>query len=306
MLHLDDGSLDEIKDKIFDGISVVVPTYNYRDNLRRTLDSLCQQQFAADRFEVIVADDGSTDGTEQLVASYQQLLNIRYIYQEDAGFRVSKARNLGASLARFHLLLFFDAGMIAAPDMLSRHYQRHQQHADLALIGLSYGVNEFSLDYPELLLQLVDAFSLTDLFQQLPRYPALADCRYNYLQSLQFELAALRYPWVVFWTGHVSCRTRVFRQLGGFDEWFQSWGGEDVEFGIRLFQHGSRFELLPEQWSLHYPHFKDPAKKQKDARGNIEYICQKHADPGVALLRQHSWLEIARLLATQPAELQCS
>lgn len=294
-----------LDDVTFDGISVVVPTYNYRDNLRRTLDSLCQQTFSASQFEVIVADDGSSDGTEQLVAGYQQLLNIRYAYQEDAGFRVSKARNMGAALAQFDLLLFFDAGMIAAPQMLAEHYQRHRKHPQLALIGLSYGVNEFSLDCPELLLQLVDTFSLSDLFQHLPRYPRLADCRYDFMQALQFDVTSLQHPWVVFWTGHVSCRTALFRRLGGFDEWFQSWGGEDVEFGIRLYQQGCRFEILPDQWSLHYPHFKNPEQKQHDARKNIEYICQKHPDPSVALLRHHNWLDIAKLRIVASAELQC-
>lgn len=285
-----------------EGISVVVPTYNYRDNLQRTLDSLCQQSLPANMFEVIVADDGSTDDTKQLVASYQQHLNIHYVFQEDQGFRVSKARNLGAALAAFELLLFFDAGMVASPQLLEQHYLRHLYQPDLALIGLSYGVNEFTQDYPELLSTLANSFDLSELFLQLPRYPQLVDCRFEFFKSLQFSLSAVQHPWVVFWTGQVSCRTRIFRQLSGFDEWFTSWGGEDVEFGIRLHKYGCQFELLPGHWSLHYPHHKDPAKKQQNARTNIEYICRKHAEPAVALLREHNWLDIAKRLSRQPAE----
>ncbi len=288
------------------GISVVVPTYNYRNNLQRTLDSLCQQTLNLQLFEVIVADDGSSDGTRELVASYQGRINIHYVYQEDAGFRVSHARNLGARLAVYSILLFFDAGMIAAPQMLAEHYQRHRMKSELALIGLSYGVNEFSQDHPDLLLELVDSFALPNLFQQLAHYPKLADCRYDFMQSLQFNLAPVSHPWVIFWTGHVSCRTEIFRQLGGFDEWFCSWGGEDVELGIRLHQYGCEFEMLSQQWSLHYPHFKDAEKKQKDAKANIEYICQKHAGAAIAQLRHRSWQEIAQQLRTCERELQYS
>lgn len=284
------------------GISVVVPTYNYRDNLRRTLDSLCQQTLNRQLFEVIVADDGSSDGTCELVASYQGVLNIHYVFQEDMGFRVSAARNLGAQRAHFSILLFFDAGMIAAPQMLAEHYQRHALADGLVLIGLSYGVNEFSQDYPELLFELVDNFNGAELFLQLARYPNLVDCRYQTLQALQFDLAVCKYPWVIFWTGHVSCRTDIFRQLTGFDPWFSSWGGEDVELGIRLHQAECHFELLPQQWSLHYPHHKDPDKKQKDAKHNIEYICQKHPTPAIAQLRLLSWQDI---LLQQKEQLAC-
>ncbi len=287
-----------------EGISVVVPTYNYRDNLQRTLESLCQQTLPASRYQVIVADDGSTDDTEQLVASYQHRLNIQYVYQEDQGFRVSKARNLGAALAQFELLLFFDAGMVASPHLLEQHYLRHLYQPNLALIGMSYGVNEFTQEQPELMAELVNKFSLPELFLQLPRYPQLVDCRFDFFKSRQFSLSAQQNPWVIYWTGQVSCRTQVFRQLAGFDEWFNSWGGEDVEFGIRLFKQGCTFGLLPGHWSLHYTHHKDPTQRQQNAKSNIEYICQKHPDPAVAWLRQYSWQDIVGKITRPMAEFE--
>ena len=49
-------------------ISVIIPTYNRRDLLRETLNSLVQQTYPKNCFEVIVVDDGSTDGTEEIAA----------------------------------------------------------------------------------------------------------------------------------------------------------------------------------------------------------------------------------------------
>src|SRR5579871_3703434 len=100
------------------GISVVIPTYNRREQLRRTLDSLVAQRFPAAGFEVVVADDGSSDGTGDMVRSFEDRLAVRYWFQEDLGFRAAAARNAGARLATAPILAFLDAGTIAGPDFV--------------------------------------------------------------------------------------------------------------------------------------------------------------------------------------------
>ncbi|MFC8845401.1 MULTISPECIES: glycosyltransferase family A protein [unclassified Micromonospora] len=90
-------------------LSVVIPTYNRAPLLRKTLTSLTEQRDPPP-FEVIVADDGSADDTEQVAEEFSDRLAIRYRYQEDQGFRPAKARNMGAAIARAPILVFLDSG----------------------------------------------------------------------------------------------------------------------------------------------------------------------------------------------------
>jgi glycosyltransferase involved in cell wall biosynthesis len=70
--------------------SIIIPTYNRGDNIKAALDSLSNQNV---NLEVIVIDDGSTDNTKEIVATYYKTLDIKYIHQKNQG--VSKARNTG-------------------------------------------------------------------------------------------------------------------------------------------------------------------------------------------------------------------
>src|SRR6266576_5966884 len=108
-----------------DGLTVVIPTYNRKDLLACTLDSLYQQGPYHSRFEVIVVDDGSSDGTESLALDYSNRLDLRYCFQPDKGFRVAAARNMGIRHARFRAILFIDAGIVVSSRLLGLHYQ-HQ------------------------------------------------------------------------------------------------------------------------------------------------------------------------------------
>jgi glycosyltransferase involved in cell wall biosynthesis len=95
--------------------SVIIPAYNANDTLARALDSVLAQSWPA--FEIIVIDDGSTDGTAAVAASYGE--KIRYMRQENAG--VSAARNHGARIASGDWLAFLDADDWYYLDRLKRH-----------------------------------------------------------------------------------------------------------------------------------------------------------------------------------------
>ncbi len=276
------------------GVSVVIPTYNAKHLLKKTLDSLCNQSLDKNYYEVIVVDDGSADGTSELVQQYINVLNMKYHFQDDLGFRVAKARNEGVRLARFETILLFDSGMIASNNLLSMHMQRHETYHDLVVLGLSYGVSEFTTENSEKLIESVNAEQMDTVFANLVLHPELYDCRFEYLSSINFNLDLMNTPWVIFWTGHVSFKKISFDFVEGFDEWFQSWGGEDVELGIRLHQKGCKFALLHSMESIHYPHHKDPNEKKLNAQNNIRYICDKHKSADVQLLKHHDWEIIAK------------
>ncbi|HEU5299285.1 MAG TPA: glycosyltransferase family A protein, partial [bacterium] len=105
-------------------LSVIIPTYNNRETLRRTLDAVAGQDLAPERYEVVVLDDGSTDGTEEMVAAYTAPVELFYHWQPNAGR--AAARNAGSRLARGRILFYLDSDIIARPDLLSRHLQYYE------------------------------------------------------------------------------------------------------------------------------------------------------------------------------------
>lgn len=95
-------------------ISAVIPTFNREATVGRAIDSALAQSFPAS--EIIVVDDGSTDGTRKIVEGYGA--RCRYIGQENAG--VSSARNRGVEEAAFDWIAFLDSDDYWLPEHLSR------------------------------------------------------------------------------------------------------------------------------------------------------------------------------------------
>jgi glycosyltransferase involved in cell wall biosynthesis len=271
-----------------EGVTVVVPTYNASTLLVRTLDSLFHQTLLMDHYEVIVVDDGSSDDTEQVVADYTRRYACHYFFQSDKGFRAAAARNIGIHHARHKVVLFIDAGIIVAPDLLAIHHEAHRRTSTLALIGISYGVCDYG-NRSASLIEAADGSNIEATLRTLREIPESYDSRTEYLERISYDLSRMKAPWLLFWGGHVSVPTAVLRQLGGFDEWFHRWGGEDNELGLRLFQAGCRFQALPGVHSIHIPHPKDPAQKRRDARFNTQYIHKKHGLPETEALIHHNW-----------------
>ena len=114
-------------------ISVVIATYNRASLLRETLDSVVTQTFRD--FEVIVVDDGSTDGTEAVVKSYGELL--RYIRQENRG--PSAARNVGIQNARANWISIQDSDDICTADHLESLYGVVKKRNNLGMVFANGG-----------------------------------------------------------------------------------------------------------------------------------------------------------------------
>jgi glycosyltransferase involved in cell wall biosynthesis len=94
-------------------VSVIIPTYKSRETLKATIESLFRQSYPKDRYEVIVVDDGSSDGTEEMVHSFQAHAPcvLKYFYKENAG--PGSARNAGISKARGSIIAFTDSDCVS-------------------------------------------------------------------------------------------------------------------------------------------------------------------------------------------------
>lgn len=89
-------------------ISVVIPTYNEKEVLEKCIESLGAQTYRD--FEIIVVDDGSTDGTIEILKNLKKTLP-GFKFQQSSHFGAGAARNLGAKLSRGDILVFVDADM---------------------------------------------------------------------------------------------------------------------------------------------------------------------------------------------------
>ena len=128
-------------------LSIVIPVYNTEKFIRKCLDSLCSQQIPADRYEIIVVNDGTKDKAIPIVREFiAKYSNIRLIEQENQGLSV--ARNTGLKKSRGKYIWFFDSDDWARPNSIQAilSHIEHQPDADVFVARLA-GVSD--TDYSE-------------------------------------------------------------------------------------------------------------------------------------------------------------
>jgi glycosyltransferase involved in cell wall biosynthesis len=247
----------------WEGISVVIPTYNRAEKLLRVLESLQRQTLDKRCFEVIVIDDGSTDTTRQAVSRFAagSSLNLRYLPQEHR--RPAAARNTGIEMAEMPLVFFIGDDIILEANTVEEHLRFHRQHnvvGDVAVLGRT--------EWPK----------------ELHTTPFM---RYIGEHGPQFGYAKIRgngsLPFDFFYTSNVSLPRAMFNGLNqAFDEQFESAALEDVELGYRLQQRGMRLLYHPGAVGYH------------DHGTDVRRFCRRQYAVGRAsrvLLRKHPELE---------------
>lgn len=107
-------------------VSIIIPAYNVEKYITEAVDSALAQ--TCKNIEVIVVDDGSTDGTKKVLSSYVGKNQIRYIYQSNKG--LSGARNTGMRAAKGEYIAFLDADDIFLPDKVQRQIDYLKLHPE--------------------------------------------------------------------------------------------------------------------------------------------------------------------------------
>ena len=206
-------------------ISIVIPTFNRRASLERVLNALRLQTLPAHLFEVIVVSDGSSDGTNEYLASQisQCPYALRAIYQPNQG--VAVARNQGFQAATAELVLFIDDDVIPTPRLVAEHFNYQPRSA------IMMGPMLTPLDTP---------LAPWVLWEQ-----RMLEKQYGDMLAGRWEPTARQ-----FYTGNTSLYKKYLVQSGGFDPSFRR--AEDVELAYRLSGMGCQFKFNINAEGFHY------------------------------------------------------
>ena len=119
-------------------LTVVIPTYNRKNILRKCLNALFNQSYPSSNYEIVVIDDGSNDGTEELVKSMKNSspCALHYFKQKHKG--PAAGRNVGIKNAEGRIILFIGDDIIAAPNLLEEHIKWHNKYPDDNVAVLGY------------------------------------------------------------------------------------------------------------------------------------------------------------------------
>jgi peptidoglycan/xylan/chitin deacetylase (PgdA/CDA1 family)/GT2 family glycosyltransferase len=245
--------------------SVIVPTFNRRDVLLAGIESIV----AAQRpwpCELIVVDDGSTDGTQEALAGLRLPLDFHPLRQDNAG--AAAARNHGARTAKGRYLLFLDDDMTADPRLLVEHERSLAAGAD-AVVG----------DIP--------------LHPDLPRTVLTRGvARWTVQRRRRLEREPGRLTVSDFLTGQLSVRAAGFTAIQGFDERLTeggSFGGEDTDLLFRL--RNAQLRLEYNGAAVSYQRYivtpEQNVRQWWEAGRTDAVLSRKHPSLGPMLWEQH-------------------
>lgn len=206
-------------DNIF--FSVVVPVYNRPDEVRELLQSLTEQTYK--NFEVVIIEDGSADTCKEVVQSFRDELDITYNYKDNSGQGFS--RNVGFEIAKGDYFVIFDSDCL-----IPTHYFKTVNNWLTTNWLDAYGGPDKA--HPSFtLLQKAISYSMTSPF-------TTGGIRGNKNHSGTFHPRSF----------NMGISREVFEQTGGFKITRM---GEDIEFSLRIIEHGFKTGLIPEAYVYH-------------------------------------------------------
>ena len=239
--------------------SIIIPTYNRLPILQKCLQAMETQDFTQP-YEIVVVDDGSTDGTvEFLKDKANEFPHVKLFLQNHEGAAI--ARNTGLDLAQGDTIVFIDSDLVVTPVFLSAH-AKALEGSDRAF---TYGqvINTANFEEPT-----SEQIKITDI-------------------STAF-----------FATGNVAIAKHWLIEAGKFDTSFRQYGWEDLELGVRLKKLGLKLIKCPEAVGYHWhpaftieqlPRLVD-VEAQRGRMGVVFY--QKHPTWEVRMMIQMTWLHV--------------
>ena len=233
-------------------VSVVIPTYNRRPILEKCLDALERQRFEGglDQYEVVVVDDGSTDGTPAwLREQVGRFPHVRLVEQQHGG--PAEGRNRGVDHAKGDVIVFIDSDLVVTESFLACHAKSLQRSWEQRgnRLCFTYGA-------------VVNTANFADPTSERHKLRDLS--------------------WAYFATGNVAIDRGVLERSGLFDCSFRLYGWEDLELGERLRRMGVALIKCPEAVGYHW----HPALTL-DQIPNLIRVEGERARMGLVFFRKH-------------------
>lgn len=258
-------------------VSVCIPVRNGAKELPHTLSNLLHHSTYPGRVEVVIGDHGSYDGTAAMLARWS---GVRRIPVEYRGPNRSFVRNRILAEARGELALFIDHDVLVSDDWIATHVRLHREIPGALVAGMTFGKDFLRADVDPFLSRLELShigrshalLTSTDGLADARAHPDLLGARAGEPIDAGQEVA----PWRFFWTCNVSARISDVREVGGFDEAYQSWGLEDDDFALRFRERGKRLLFSREAWAFHVPHPVDLGGNLMSWRRNARLLFKKH------------------------------
>lgn len=223
-------------------VSVVIPTHNRAHYLFEALESVFAQSFQ--NLEIIVVDDGSTDGTREQLKPLAAANKLRYQYQQKQG--VSAARNLGVELAQGAYIAFLDSDDLFQPPKLEKQLALFESDPELGFVHSNFS-------------------KFNDRGEDL-----------GYRNTARYQ--GWIYPWMLGeWSVLMapSCmlaRREVLLDVGGFDETISL--GEDIDLWRRIAMR-YRIGVVPEALSKVRVHPGNASKSKQRAAEEFRRVLDK-------------------------------
>jgi glycosyltransferase involved in cell wall biosynthesis len=205
--------------------SVVIPTYNRLDMLLRVLGAL-EAQVAAPSFEVIVINDGSSDGTAEALEGRK---GITFRTQPNGG--PGRARNHGVSLASGRFVVFIGDDTVPEPRFLAEHARTHRQSGDDPLAACLGYTGWPGSEHVTAFMDYINDYGL----------------QFGYKLIKDGEVV----PFNFFYTSNISIDRQVLLDMP-FDTTFPSAAWEDIELAYRLDARGLKIHYNARAVTRHY------------------------------------------------------
>ena len=200
-------------------VSVIVPAYNAQKTIGQCIDALLAQTYPRESYEVIVVDDGSTDGTTDVVKAYQ----VKYLYQRNQG--PATARNIGVREAQGEIILFTDSDCVPFNNWIEEMVEPFKNKEVVAVKG-AYKTRQKSMTARFAQLEFEERFEMLKKAESIDMVDTYA----------------------------AGFRKDIFLLMGGFDPYFPVANNEDTELSYRMSKLGYKMVFNPDAIVYHLNH----------------------------------------------------
>jgi glycosyltransferase involved in cell wall biosynthesis len=245
-------------------VSLIVTTYQRPANLLRALAAVACQEGVDGRFELIVADDGSTDETPLLVNRFAKTVPfpVRFVTHPHDGFHAARVRNEGAAAAAAPYLVFVDGDCIIPRKHVECHLRFRRS-------------NHVWFGYPMIVDQPTSERFTNDVIRRGNYHhliPPTEKIRVRMRSWKANVLSRLHHPHKPrLRSTNIGMWRYDFERVNGFDENFRGWGYEDDDFGQRLRYAGCRIRCISHRTPcLHLWHPRDTSAARA-SQENLRY-----------------------------------